>query len=50
MKNKHIGFLSTFFTMCIKFTRSKKSNYRFYSIKASNRDHQRVLLGEGQLR
>ena len=50
MKNKYIGFLTTFFAMCIKFTRSKKSNCRFYSIKPSNRDYQRVLLGEGQLR
>ena len=50
MKNKHIGFLSTFFAMCIKFTRSKKSNSRFYSIKPSNQDQQHVLLGEGQLR
>jgi len=24
MKNKHSGFLTTFFAMCIKFTRSKK--------------------------
>ena len=50
MKNKYIGFLTTFFAMCIKFTRSEKSNYRFCSIKPSNRDHQRVLLDEGQLR
>ena len=34
----------------IKFARSKKSNYRFYSVKLSNRDHERVLLGEVELR
>ena len=50
MKNKHIVFLTTFFAMCIKFARGKKNNYRFYSIKPNNRDHQRVLLCEDQLR